>query len=450
MQQAHQKWHSSLIFILAAAGSAVGLGNIWKFPYMVGESGGSAFVLVYLLCILLVGLPILIAEILIGRRGDASPILAMQNVAKESKASSLWAGIGWLGTVAGFLIASFYVVVAGWAAKYTYAEFSGALVADSAETVENYFVGFLGAPEPLLIWTFAFLFIALAVIALGVQNGLANMARVLMPILMVILLGLFAYVIVNEDIASAISFMFRFEPDKLNSDVVLSALGHAFFTLSLGMCAMMVYASYMPKGASIAKSAFAIAILDTAIAIIAGLVIYGIVFAHGLEPSAGPGLLFQSLPLAFEELPYGSFIGGLFFLLVSFAALTSLVSIIEPFVAWLTDKGLSRLVATVIFAVICSVLTVGCALSFNLWSGDEYKIFNLNFFDLLDYLTTNIMLPLGGVLIAIFVGWFMKDTKIRREMKPGNEALYLLWRILIRWVAPITVLIVLLKQTGLI
>ncbi|MDY7024743.1 MAG: sodium-dependent transporter [Pseudomonadota bacterium] len=445
-----EHWKSSIIFVLAAAGSAVGLGNIWKFPYMVGENGGSAFVLVYLACIVAVGLPILVAEILLGRRGDASPILAMQKVALESRASKAWAGIGWLGSIAGFLIASFYAVVAGWAGKYTVTLFSNEFEGADVPQVESYFATLLGDNTSMLIWGFGFLLVSLAFIALGVHRGLANLARILMPLLILMLLGLLVYAVIQGNISASLHFMFDFKPEDLNSDVILSALGHSFFTLSLGMCAIMVYGSYMPKNTSIGKAALAVGFLDTAIAIIAGVVIYSIVFDNGMQASAGPGLLFQTLPVAFEQLPNGHLVGGIFFLLVSFAALTSLVSIIEPFVAYMVDKGMSRILATGVFCVICSVFAVACTLSLNIWSAEPYLIAGLSIFDALDYLTVNIMLPLGGVLIAIFVGWVMKDTKIRRELKPQYEALYLVWRVFIRWIAPLSVIAVLLNQLSVI
>lgn len=444
----HGQWGSSLIFVLAAAGAAVGLGNIWKFPFMAGENGGAAFVLVYLVCIFVVGLPLLLAEILLGRRGQASPINAMTNVATESKASKKWSIIGWLGALAGFLVTSYYVVIAGWAARYTFRSLENEWSGVDAATIAGEFSLFRGDGNALLIWGSLFLIVTMFFVARGVKSGLEAVVRYIMPVLIVILLGLLAYAFSTGYIGEAASFMFKFEPSKLTNEVLLSAVGHAFFTLSLGMGAIMAYGAYMPRNASIAKAAVGIVFVDTLVAILAGLVIFSVVFAHGLNPGSGTGLLFETLPVAFGAIPGGWIIASIFFLFVTFAALTSSVSLVEPFVAYLVEKGLTRIKAAIAVGVVCWLLSIGSALSYNVWS--DVHFWKGTFIDNMFYITDNILLPLGGILIGIFVGWCMKDTKIRREMKPANEFLYLVWRIAVRWVAPIAVIYVMAKGFGLI
>lgn len=446
----HGLWRSPLIFVFAAAGSAVGLGNIWKFPYMAGENGGAAFVLAYLICIALVGLPLLIAEILLGRRGQASPINAMINVARESKASSKWSAIGWIGSLAGFLVTSYYVIIAGWALRYMVKAVTiGWGGVDSGSVVKE-FSNFKADGIELIIWGAMFLVVTMFFVARGVKHGLEVVVSFLMPVLILILLGLFGYAVATGGLSDAVSFLFKFEPEKLNGEVLLKAVGHAFFTLSLGMGAIMAYGAYMPRDASISKAAVGVVAMDTFVALLAGLVLFSVVFSNNLDPSSGPGLLFETLPIAFGAIPGGAIIGGIFFLFVCFAALTSSISLVEPFVAYMVEKGASRLKAAIIVGLICWVLSIGSALSFNMISAEKYHFWKGTFIDNMFYITDNILLPLGGVLMGIFVGWCMKDTKIRRELKPSSESLYLLWRIIVRWIAPLAVIYVMAEGFGLI
>lgn len=448
-QSIHGIWTARWTFILAATGSAVGLGNIWKFPYMTGVNGGAAFVLVYLLCITAIGIPVMLAEILLGRRGRASPINTMHKLAKEAGATKFWGGIGWMGALAGMLILSFYSVVAGWAVAYTWLTAQGTFSGESAEQVSTTFGHLLANPRELVWWHTLFMAMTLSVVVHGIHKGLERAVRILMPLLFLMLLGLLVYAMTQDAFGQSLAFMFAVDFSKLSGDSILSALGHSFFTLSLGMGAIMAYGAYMARGQNLAKTVVTIGVLDTVVALMAGLVIFTIVFQNGLEPAAGPSLMFQTLPLAFAKMPGGALIGTVFFLLVVFAAWTSAISLAEPVVAWAVESTrLTRLQAALIVGVIAWTLGVGCALAFNLWSDVKFSVgnlFSLNFFDLLDKLTTNIMLPLGGLLICIFVGWVMDRAIVRAEADLHHPQLYRVWSFLVQIVAPVGILVVMLN-----
>jgi len=444
----HGQWSSRLAFIFAATGSAVGLGNIWKFPYITGENGGGAFVLVYLLCIFLIGAPIMMAEILLGRRGRQSPINTMRDLAKEAGAARYWSWLGWLGVVAGFLILSYYSVIAGWSMAYVVRVSSSVFEGATADGVSSIFGQFIADPEKLLGWHSLFMIMTMLVVARGVK-GLERAVRFLMPTLLVLLLLLVGYAMKQGAFEQAVSFLFSADFSKITSDSVLTAMGHAFFTLSLGMGSIMVYGSYLPNNVSIGTTTILIAIADTAVALLAGLAIFPLVFANGLEPGSGPGLIFQTLPIAFGHMAYGSFFGGLFFLLLVFAAWTSSISLIEPAVAWLVEnKNMSRMRACIWAGMVTWVLGIGTVLSFNVTA--DVTIFGKTFFDLLDYLTANILLPLGGLSIAIFVGWVMSRDDSKAELNIKNERFYEVWRFLLRYISPAAVIIVFLNVIGVI
>lgn len=442
-------WSGRLAFILAAAGSAVGLGNIWKFPYITGENGGGAFVLVYLLCIAIIGIPIMMSEVLLGRRGRLSPIKTMALLARAEKAPVAWGWIGIMGVVAGILILSYYSVIAGWALGYVARAAGGEFTGADAQTIQSMFGGFVGDAEKLLGWHTLFMVMTMVVVARGVSKGLEKAVMTLMPGLILLLFILLGYAIMKADFAAGFSFLFSPDFSKLNGSVILSAMGHAFFTLSLGMGAIMIYGSYLPDDVSIPKAVVTIAFLDTAVALIAGLVIFPIVFANGLEPAAGPGLVFQTLPLAFGQMSGGAIIGTIFFVMLVFAAWTSGISIIEPAVAWAQERfGFTRPVAALVLGTGTWLVGVGTVLSFNLWA--DVTLFGKTFFDVLDYLTANIMLPLGGLLMALFVGWVMQRQSSLDELQMSDGIAYRLWYFLLRFVTPVAVIIVFLNAIGII
>jgi len=440
----HGLWRSRWLFILAATGSAVGLGNIWKFPYITGENGGGAFVLVYLACICVIGIPVMIAEVTLGRLGRQSPINTMHALVKDQGTAKFWGGIGWMGAVSGFLILSFYSVIAGWSSAYIFRMAGGAFDGATAESVGTIFGDLLSNPEALLGWHTIFMVLTIGIVARGVNKGLERSISILMPMLFLILVILLGYSMSTEGFGAGFDFLFSFDFSKITAESIVVALGHAFFTLSLGMGAIMAYGAYMPKNSSIGKTVLTVAFLDTLIALVAGLVIFPIVFSNGLEAGAGPGLLFQTLPLAFSQMPAGTVFGTMFFLLVAFAALSSAISLGEPVVAWAVEsKGMSRVAAATWIGIVIWLLGVGTILSFNLWA--DFKIFGRTIFDNLDFLTANIMLPLGGLLIAVFVGWVMHKQDVEDELNMETTFMYNVWRFLVKFIAPVAVAIVLIN-----
>ena len=452
----HGQWSSRLAFILAATGSAVGLGNIWKFPYIAGENGGGAFVLIYLLCIAVIGIPIMMAEVMLGRRGRQSPINTMRTLAAEEHASPYWQWLGWAGMLGGFLILSFYSVIAGWALAYVFRAGSGLFTGLTADGVQSIFSNLVSEPERLLAWHTIFMVMTMLVVSRGVSQGLERAVRLLMPALFVLLLVLVGYAWNSGGFEQGLEFLFRPDISRITPNGVLIAMGHAFFTLSLGMGAIMVYGSYLPDNASIAKTSIAVSLMDTLVALLAGMAIFPIVFANGLEPDSGAGLIFQTLPIAFGHMDGGAFFGMMFFILLVFAAWTSAISLVEPAVAWMVENhGLTRIYASVLAGIVTWVFGLLTVFSFNIWS--EIKPLSMisifkdhTIFKLLDYLTANIMLPLGGLLIAIFTAWKMHQESSMDELAMGEGFAYRLWRFLVRYITPVAVIIVFLNVTGII
>jgi NSS family neurotransmitter:Na+ symporter len=445
----HGEWSNRWIFILAATGSAVGLGNIWKFPYITGENGGGAFVLVYLLCIAAIGIPIMMAEVLLGRRGRQSPINTMRDLAQAEGVNPHWKFLGWSGVVAGFLILSYYSVIAGWALAYILKAVSGEFTGQSAEQVGALFDNFVANPGELMFWHSMFMVMTMLVVARGVKKGLEAAIRWLMPALFLLLIIMVGYAINTGAFNQGIAFLFEPNFSQLSWNGVLIAMGHAFFTLSLGMGAIMIYGSYMPHDASIAKTSITVAAADTLVALLAGMAIFPIVFANNLEAGAGPGLVFVTLPIAFGQMPGGLFFGTVFFVLLTFAAWSSAISLIEPAVAWLVEtRNWSRIKASVLAGIVTWLVGVGTVLSFNQWK--DITVRDKTFFDLLDYLTANIMLPLGGLFIAIFVAWILSRRSALDELNMGDHAGFQTWYILVRFIAPLAVIIVFLKAVGII
>lgn len=442
-QSIHGAWANRWIFILAATGSAVGLGNIWKFPYITGENGGGAFVLVYLVCILLVGVPIMMGEVLVGRRARQSPINAMREIAVESGHSAKWSFVGIMGVLSGFMIFSFYSVVAGWVLHYVAGMASGDFVGIGSEDAGKVFNGLLGDWKTLLIWHSIFVVMVMTVVAGGVNKGLERATRIMMPALFVLLLVLLGYSMNTGHFGEGWNFLFQFDLSKLSWDAVLVALGHSFFTLSLGMGAIMAYGSYMPKKASISSTVLTIAGMDTLVALIAGLAIFPIVFANGMDPGAGPGLMFVTLPVAFGQMAGGQIFGFLFFVLIAVAAWTSAISLMEPAAAWLVETfGMKRSTSCVLLALTVWGLGIMALGSFNFMS--DVTFFGMNTFDFLDFATANIMLPLGGIFISLFVGWFVKKRVNLDELALEENGLFYTWYISIRFIAPVAVSIIFL------
>ena len=440
--KSHGAWIGKWTFILAATGSAVGLGNIWGFPYKAGTNGGGAFVLIYLACIVVIGIPIMISEIIIGRRAGNSPINAMRRVSIDSNQSSLWQFVGWSGIFAGALILSFYSVIAGICLNYIFisATSSGAISAS------DQFGSVISSPVNLLFWHSLFMIMTALIVSAGVKDGIGKMVKILMPMLGFLMIFMVIYSMINGNFSQAISFLFAPDFSQVTSDTVLQAMGQAFFSLSLGMGSIMAYGAYMPKDQRVINTSFTVGSLDTLVAILAGLAIFPIIFAFNLEPGSGPGLVFVSMLSAFNQMEFGYLIGPLFFVLLSVAALSSSISLLEPGVAFLAEEQiLSRKRAAEIISFFVWVLGIGSALSFNIWS-DLYLISDRNFLDSMDFVANQILLPLGGMLIAIFVGWFMKESLIKDEIGQINPIVYKLWRFFVKFVAPTCVAYIFLSQ----
>lgn len=441
LKLSEEGWSNQTIFILAAIGSAVGLGNLWKFPYITGENGGGAFVLVYLACILLIGIPVLLSELALGRAGQANPVQTMANLSRQNSASPLWFLLGLNGVLAAALILSFYTVIAGWGAAYFFESLQGAFIHITPDQAGEHFDELLKNPYELMFWHSALSLLTVMIVAKGVKSGIEKAISFLMPGLLLILLVLLGYATTTGAFAQSFNFLFYPDFTKLSWAAVLTAMGHAFFTLSIGLGTMMVYGSYLSKKHSIVKAGMWIGFADTLVALLAGLVIFSIVFANGLQAGSGPGLLFQTLPIAFGQMTGGWFFGTLFFVLVVMAALSSSISLLEPAVSWFEQNwGIKRLKSAWILGFLIWVVGIGSVLSFNDWSNVHF-LGERNFFESVDFLTANIMLPLGGLLISVFVAWVMKSEQRYTQIELSEGGMKWFLKVL-RWVAPVAILIV--------
>ncbi|MDX1626153.1 MAG: sodium-dependent transporter [Wenzhouxiangellaceae bacterium] len=447
----HGMWSSRLMFVLAATGSAVGLGNIWRFPYITSENGGGAFVLVYLACIALIGLPILFSEIIIGRRGRMSPINSLKELAEDAGASKSWTGIGWLGIIAGFLVLSFYSVVAGWTLYYGFDYFQQLVMGAPQITDPGGTFGvLLSKPGTMIFWHGVFMVLTVGVVALGVEEGLERAVSVLMPLLFVLLLILLGYGMNTGHFQEAVGFLFSPDWSRVDGSMIVTAMGQAFFTLSLGMCAIMAYGAYLPSDVSVPKTGVAVAFADTTVALVAGLAIFPIVLSFGLDPEGGgAGFIFTSLPLAFNEMPFGIAYGMSFFLLLSVAAWTSSISLLEPATAYFveaTDFTRKQVAVAVAFLTWCMGLF--SVFGLNVWS--EVTIGGRDIMGAIEFVAADIMMPLGGLLIALFAGWILSGRITREELdEKMPDWAYSAWLWLTRVFTPLMVLVVLGGLLGL-
>ena len=465
----HGQWSSKILFIFAATGSAVGLGNIWKFPYMTAESGGGAFVLIYIASVIVLALPIMCAEILIGKRGKQNPVNSLRTLSseasiyyeKESDALlnrttrvkkqfddndifSNWELVGWIGIFAGLFILSFYSVIAGWTLSYIVKSIEGAFYLITSIGAKEKFESLISNPEKLILWHTIFMIITCYIVSKGIKSGIENAIKFLIPGLFIILIALAIYATQLSGFSEAMSYFFIADFNKITSDVVLSAMGMAFFSLSIGMGSLMIYGSYLPNDTSIFQVSAAVAFFDTLVAILAGIIIFPIVFTYNLDPNtAGPGLIFETLPIAFGAMSYGSYIATAFFILLFFAAITSSISLIEPAITFVMEKfSISRLYSTNLLGIFTWVLGIFTVLSFNYLS--DFRIFGMTIFDNLDYLTSKIMLPLGGLLMALFVGYVMNKSIVFNEIK-GDELLLNIWYVLLKILSPILIIIIFIE-----
>ena len=441
----HEGWSSRIVFLMAAVGAAVGLGNLWKFPYTAGVNGGAAFVLVYLVAVAAVAIPIVIAELLIGRRGRMSPPNSFIALAKEAGASPGWQFVGWMNLLAVFLILSFYSVVAGWALAYVPKVALGDFTGASPEQVGAEFTALLASPGRLALLHALFMALTVSIVAVGLKRGIERAVRFLMPTLLLMLVALVIYATTTGDMGSTIEFLFQADFSKISAPVVLQAIGQAFFSVSVAMGLLITYGAYLDRETRLGSSAVYIAGADTVVALLSGLAIFPLVFANALDPAEGPGLLFVTLPIAFGQMPAGALFGAMFFLLVLISAITSSIAILEPMVSWAEEHHwMRRGPAAVVAGVAAWVVGLATVFSFNLWAGwfplgrlERFR--ESTVFDLIDYLTSNLLLPLGGMLIAIFVGWVLTAETTRKELGVADTAIFRAWRFTLRFVTPLAV-----------
>jgi len=444
-QGTHEGWSSRLVFLMAAVGAAVGLGNLWKFPYTAGVNGGAAFVLVYLVAVAAVAVPVVVAELLIGRRGRMSPPNSFLALAREAGANPAWRFVGWMNLLAVFLILSFYSVIAGWALAYVPKLALGHFRAASADQVAAEFAALLGSPGTLALLHALFMALTVSIVAVGLKRGIERAVRLLMPTLLLMLIALVLYAAIEGDMARTVRFLFQADFSKIDSDVVLQAIGQAFFSVSVAMGLLITYGAYLDRETRIGSSALYIAGADTFVALMSGLAIFPLVFANALDPAEGPGLIFVTLPIAFGQMPAGALFGALFFLLVLVSALTSSIAILEPVVSWAEEHDwMKRGPAAIAAGVLAWVVGLATVFSFNLWAGwfplGRFERFrDSTVFDLIDYFTSNLLLPLGGVLIAVFVGWVLSAETTRQEVGVHDGRGFRVWRFALRYIAPLGV-----------
>lgn len=439
---AREQWSSQWGFVLAAMGSAIGLANMWRFPYTAGVSGGGAFVLIYLGAVLTVALPLLMAELLVGRRGQATPTLSIARVGAESGASRRWTLMGYGGLLAAVLVLAFYSVVGGWTLSYVVLSAGGSLQGQSAEALQTLFEGLSASPGWMLLAYTVFLGMTVTISSFGLQSGVERTVKLLMPALLLMLLGMVLYAVMTGDFARGLAFLFVPDFNSITPAVVLDAFGQAFFSISVGLTNLMAYGAYMNRQTSIVRSSAVIVGADTLVALLAGLAIFPIIFAHQLEPAGGPGLVFMSLPIVFGSVSGGMLLGSLFFLLLSFAALTSALCMLETPVSYLVDqRHWRRRPATLAVGAVVWLLGLSCVFSFSYLAGVHplggFAYFeSMTFFDLFDFAVTRLLAPLIGACIALYVGWALSRRITAEELALQEGALYWLWLLSVRFAVP--------------
>jgi neurotransmitter:Na+ symporter, NSS family len=436
------RWSSHFNFILAATGAAVGLGSIWKFPYMTGSNGGGVFVLLFLLAVIFIAVPVMIGEILLGKIARADPVNAMQNLAKKYGKTKYWGLLGWWGLLSLILILAFYSVIAGWSIAYTYKTWSLQLVNLNQQELSNEWLNFLDSPGKLLIWHSMFMVMTLVVVAHGINRGLERASQIMMPGLLLVLCTLLVYSCIVGDMAKTLHFLFYLDFSKLTADTAIAALGQAAFSLATGAGCMLVYGCYLSSNSKICTNVNIIAILVVLVSLLSGLAILPLVFAYGLEPTGGPSLMFQVLPIAFNQMPFGTFFGGLFFIMLLFAAWTSSISMAEPLVVLLIEKfNFSRNKSAIIIGSICWIVGILALLSFNILKNiqifGKYDIFSA----IADF-ATNIILPTGALGFAIFAGWIIPDKIAKQELNINSCLAFKLWQFLTKYIAPIGIIVI--------
>lgn len=413
-------WGSKFGFIMAAVGSSVGLGNFWRFPFTAGENGGGAFILIYLACVLMFGLPVLMAEYALGRKSGRSAIDGVAHLAREEGKSSAWVILGWVGSLAAFGILTFYMVISAWIVDFIPQAFTGSFKGFTAETSGANFAATIGDKTSIIMWLALFIGLNTFILARGVKGGIERAASILMPLFFVLLIFIVGFALVTGDAAKATAFLLAPDFTEVTFETYLAAVGQAFFSIGVGSCLMITYGAYLSRDTNIARSSVIVAGADTLVAMIAGFAIFPIVFAFGVDPAGGAGLFFVSLPIAFGQLPI--FVGAAFFVLALFAAFTSSISLMEVGVSWLEDRnGIGRARAAMIIGAVLFVLGVA-------------YVFDGSLIDIVDFITGQIMLPLGGILVCFFAGWVLSRETMKSEFE--NPQVMAIWSFACRYVVP--------------
>jgi NSS family neurotransmitter:Na+ symporter len=443
MSQQREQWGTRLGFILSALGSAVGLGNIWRFSYVAGENGGAAFLIIYILCAFLIGFPIMMSEFMVGRKAQSDAVGSFHKLAPGKP----WFIAGILGVLASFIMLSFYSVISGWTLKYIWSYVSGSLWAQPSEGYDGYFASFIGSSIEPVVWQGLFMAMTVGIVYVGIKNGIEKANIIIMPILGISLLALAIYSVTLDGAMDGLKFLFAPTWSAfLQPDVYLAAMGQAFFSLSIGMGALITYSSYLDRKEKLPSAAGSVVVMDTLFAIIAGIMIFPAVFAFGASPSAGPGLVFITLPSIFESIGFmGIFVGIVFFILLFLAAISSAISMLEVVTAYFIERyRLSRKAACLIIGSLIFLVGIPSSLGYGAWS-DISLIGGRDILDSMDFVTSNILLPLGGLLIALFVGWSWNKTEIFTESDLGHTRIGKLFRWILISIVPISILMIFMK-----
>lgn len=444
--QARETFSGRFAILIAAAGSAVGLGNIWRFPYLAGQNGGAAFIIIYLICVFLLGIPLMMSEFAIGRKAGRNAIGSFRSLSP----GSYWYLVGFIGIVASFVILSFYSVVAGWTFEYIYQLAVNAFQNQSPQQISNYFDMFVTGNLRPVLWQVLVMILTALIIYSGVKNGIEKFSKIFMPLLLLIIIILDARALFLDGSGEGYRFLFTPDFSKITGTTIITALGQAFFSLSLGMGALITYGSYVKKDVNLGMTAIGVSIIDTIVAICAGLAIIPAVFAFGLQPGEGPGLVFKTLPVVFQQMGGGSLFGTLFFILLAIAAITSTISLLEVVVAYMTEEfSISRKWATFSSGLAITLLGVFCSLSNGILS--QYKILGLTLMGLCEYLSSNILLPAGGLCIVLFLGWFYPMQLVKDELSNQNTLRirwFGLYHFILRYFTPVAIILVFLNGFG--
>ena len=444
----HQQWSSRGAFLLATAGAAVGLGNVWRFPFLAGQNGGAAFVLVYLAVVFLIGVPVIMAELAIGRMGHLSPLGSVRAIIREQGAHPGWQAIGVVSLTVPFLGFTYYSIVAGWSLQYSLEALRNGFDGMSAEQSQGMFQDLASSPALTVLFQGAVIGLTAVVVGKGLHRGIERATKVMMPSLVVLMVVMIGYNVVAADVGAAVTFLFAPDFSQLTRTSLLLALGQAFFSVGVGVGFMMTYGAYLPRDVSVPKAAIIIGGVDTLIALLAGLAIFPIVFASGLSPAEGPGLVFVTMPIAFGGMTLGHLLGVLFFLLLSLAAYTTTLGMLEPIVSYLEERWrIGRIMLACGAGLTIWVVGLLPALSDNVLAGVRPLGFiavfaEMSFFEVFDFVTASVLLPVNALLISLFAGWIVKTSAIRRELAFDDDRVFMLWQLLLRYVAPIAVLLI--------